>query len=97
MEAVSGITYRVLLTLVESVLSEGPELYASLQMSLPNMAEIEGQFQEKVRAWAELVRNKDRPEFVSRMKALRARLEAGNPDFGKAYENMYNIADERGG
>jgi len=97
MEAVSGITYRVLLTLVESVLSEDPELYASLQMSLPNMAEIEGRFQEKVRAWAELVRSKDRPEFVSRMKALRAGLEAGNPDFGRAYENMYNIAQGRDG
>ncbi|GAI64600.1 unnamed protein product, partial [marine sediment metagenome] len=31
------ITYKVLLTLVESVLSEDPELYASLQMNLPNI------------------------------------------------------------
>lgn len=91
MEAVSGITYKVLLTLVESVISEDPELYASLQMSLPNMMEIEKQFQKRGKMWADLVKNKDRQEFVKKMKTLRNKLEEGNPDFGKAYENMYRI------
>lgn len=90
-EAISGITYKVLLTLVESVLSESPELYASLQMSLPGIAETEKLFQEKARAWADLVKNKDRPEFVRQMKALKNRLEKDNPDFGKAYQNMYKL------
>jgi len=93
MEAISGITYKVLLTLVESVLSENPELYASLQMSLPNMTEVEKLFQQRGQIWADLVKNKDKQEFIKRMKALRSRLEEGNPDFGKAYENMYNIAE----
>jgi len=83
----------VLLTLVESVLSENPELYASLQMSLPNMTEVEKLFQQRGQIWADLVKNKDKQEFIKRMKALRSRLEEGNPDFGKAYENMYNIAE----
>jgi len=91
MGAISGITYKVLLTLVESVISEAPELYASLQMSLPNMAEIEKLFQQRVKTWADLVKNKDRQEFVKRMSALRSRFEKVNPDFGKAYENMYKI------
>ncbi len=91
MGAISGITYKVLLTLVESVISEAPELYASLQMSLPNMTEIEELFQQRGQIWADLVKNKDKQEFVDRMKALRSRLEEGNPDFGKAYENMYKI------
>jgi len=91
MEAISGITYKVLLTLVESVVSEDPELYASLQMSLPNMTEIEKLFQQRGQIWADLVKNKDKQEFIKRMKALRSRLEEGNPDFGKAYENMYKI------
>jgi len=93
MRAISGITYKVLLTLVESVISEDPELYASLQMSLPNMREIEKLFHERGQIWADLVKNKDRAEFVKRMKTLRDRLEEGNPDFGKAYENMYNIVE----
>ena len=93
MEAIGGITYKVLLTLVESVISEDPELYASLQMSLPGMTEIGKLFQSKGKVWADLVKSKDRQEFVKKMKALRSRLEEGNPDFGKAYENMYKIVD----
>ncbi len=93
MEAISGITYKVLLTLVESVISEAPELYACLQMSLPNMMKIEKLFQQRVKTWAGLVEKKDKQEFVDRMKALRSRLEEGNPDFGKAYENMYKIVE----
>ena len=93
MRAISGITYKVLLTLVESVISEDPELYASLQMSLPNIIGIEKLFQQRVKTWAGLVKNKDKQEFVKRMSALRSRLEEVNPDFGKAYENMYKIVE----
>ena len=87
-----GITYKVLLTLVESVISENPELYASIQMSLAGVPEIEALFQGKVAAWAEVVKNKDREAFVRQVKALKSRLEKDNPDFGKAYENMYRLA-----
>lgn len=92
-EAIGGITYKVLLTLVESVISEDPELYASLQMNLPNITEIEKLFQERAKVWADLVKNKDRQKFVQQMNVLRNRLKKGNPDFGKAYENMYRIAE----
>ena len=95
MEAISGITYKVLLTLVESVISEDPGLYASLQMSLPNMMEIEKLFQRRVKTWAGLVENKDKQKFVERMGALKSRFEKANPDFGKAYENMYKIVEGR--
>jgi len=93
MRAVGGTTYRVLLTLVESVISEDPELYASLQMSLPNMAEIEELFQRSSKTWADLVKDKDRQGFVKRMTALKDRLEKDNPDFGKAYQSMYKIME----
>jgi len=93
MGAISGITYKVLLTLVESVISEDPELYACLQMSLPNMMEIEKLFQKRGKIWADLVKNKDRQEFVKRMNALKSRFKKVNPDFGKAYENMYKIVE----
>ncbi len=92
-EGIGGITYKVLLTLVESVLSEDPEFYASLQMNLPNITEMEGLVQKKARVWADLVKNKDREKFIQQMKVLRNRLEKDNPDFGKAYENMYRIVE----
>lgn len=91
--ALGGITYKVLLTLVESVISENPELYASIQMNLPGVAEIEALFQEKAAEWAEMVRKKDRGAFIRQMKTLKSRLEKDNPEFGKAYENMYRLAE----
>jgi prephenate dehydrogenase len=91
--AVSSTTYKVLLTMIQSVLSEDPELYASLQMSLPRVTEFEGLFHNKVGEWAGLVAAKDRQEFVRRLKDLKNRLEEVSPDFGKAYEKMYRIVE----
>jgi len=86
MRAISGTTYKALLTLVESVISEDPEFYASLQMSLPNMTEIEELFQKSSKTWAELVQNKDRQEFVKRMNILKNSFKKDNPDFPKTSE-----------
>ena len=92
METIGGITYKVLLTLVESVILEDAEFYASLQMSLPNLPQIQRSFQKSCQEWADLVEKKDRREFAKRMEAIRGKFEANNPDFGKAYDNMYKIA-----
>ena len=86
-------TYKVLLTLIESVLSEDPELYASLQMNFPRVTDYEQLFREKTGEWAELVAGKDRQEFVRRMQALKTRLEQVAPDFVKSYEKMYRIVE----
>ncbi|MFC1593275.1 prephenate dehydrogenase [Candidatus Omnitrophota bacterium] len=91
--AIGSTTYKVLLTLVGSVISEDPELYATLQMNLPNVAEIETLFQKKAVAWTDLVKNKDRQEFTRRLHALKNSLAEGNLNFQKAYENMYRIID----
>ncbi|MBA7654437.1 T-protein [subsurface metagenome] len=88
---IGGITYKVLLTLVESVISEDPELYASIQMNLPDITEIEELFHQKVKEWVALVKNKDRQKFIRQMNALKDRLAKSDPDFGKAYENMYRL------
>ncbi len=93
MQAIGGSTYKVLLTLVGSVISEDPEFYASLQMSLPNMTEIEKLFQRSSETWADLIKNRDRQEFVNRMNTLKNRLEKGDLDLKKAYENMYKLAE----
>jgi len=92
MTGASGITYKALLTLVESVLSEDPALYASLQLSLPELPEIESLFTNKAASWTSLVKSGRRDEFVSRMSALKARLEAANPHFGESYHNLYRLS-----
>jgi prephenate dehydrogenase len=93
MEIAGSTTYKVLLILLESVLSEDPELYASIQMSLPKVTEFEKLFQSRAREWTELVGSKDRQEFVRRMKDLKDKLEKVAPDHVKAYENMYRIVE----
>ena len=93
MKEIGGTTYKVLLTLVESVISEDPELYASLQMSLPNIRQIEEQFLRKSKEWADLVNSGDRQEFVRRMSTLKNSLEKSDPDFGRAYQNMYRLLE----
>ncbi|MFC1979501.1 prephenate dehydrogenase [Chloroflexota bacterium] len=93
MRAVGGSTYKVLLTLVESVISEDPELYAALQMSLPDLVGIEELFQRNSGKWAALVRNKDGQGFINKIHALKNKLEKDDPDFGKAYDNMYKVVE----
>lgn len=93
LKAVGGSTYRVLTTLVESVVSEDPELYATLQMRLPYVTEVESLFQTNTARWAELVKNQDKPGFIKDMKALKSKFRKNNSSFGQAYKNMYKIME----
>jgi prephenate dehydrogenase len=93
MAATGSSTYKVLLTLIESVLSEDPELYASIQTNLPSVTRYESLFREKTGEWADLVAARDRREFVRRMKTVKAKLVKSAPDFEKSYEKMYRIVE----
>ncbi|MFC1932369.1 prephenate dehydrogenase [Chloroflexota bacterium] len=94
MKAIGGSTYKLLHTLTESVISEDPELYASLQVNLPKITEIHELFQRNSKTWGDIVKNKDKQEFVKRMSALKDRMEKSDPDFGMAYENMYKFLEK---
>jgi prephenate dehydrogenase len=71
------------------VLSEDPDLYASLQMNLKGMDEIHAAFQKNLTAWSEIVRNGDKDGFIRRMESLAAKRMNSAPDFKRAYEKMY--------
>ena len=90
---IGGSTYKLLRTLAESVVSEDADFYASLQMNLPGLPEMQELFQKNSAAWADMVKNKDRSGFAKKMNALRTSLEKSDPDFHKAYENMYKLLD----
>ncbi|MFC1953056.1 prephenate dehydrogenase [Chloroflexota bacterium] len=93
MATIAGPTYKVLLTLAESVITEDPELYGSLQMNLPDIQEIEELFLKSTNTWAEIVKNKDKQGFINRMNGLKYRLQRDDPDFGKSYEDMYKLLE----
>jgi len=88
---VAGASYKMLLTLAEAVASEETEFYASLQMMLPEIENIEGLFLEKSREWLDVVRRRDRLAFADKMKVVKRRLREVNPDYAKSYEFMHRL------
>ena len=91
---VGGATYKLLLTLAESVSSEEPVFYSNLHMSLPEMEQIEGLFLEKVEAWLNLVKSKNCAGFSSKMKHVKKRLKELDPEYEQAYRAMYRLLDD---
>ena len=92
---IGSTTYRVSLSMVSGVVAENPELYASLQMNLPDVVAMEKLFQGKTAEWVDLIAGKDRQEFIRRMRDLKNNFEKYSSDFGEAYENMYKIVEGR--
>jgi prephenate dehydrogenase len=90
---VSGSTYKLLLTLAESVITEDPEFCAALQMKLPNRDKVNRLLQSKLADWSDIVAKQDRQQFTQKMKALRHGLEQDDPELAKAYENMYKLIE----
>ena len=93
-EAVSGTTYRLLLTLAEAVVSENPDFYSSLQMNLPGIAKIEEFFIAKAGDWAAMVKDKDKQSFEDRMNYLKLKFAQEDPGFADAYDNAYRLLGE---
>ena len=90
---IGGSTYRVLTALAESVISEDPELYATLQMRLPGLSKLEDRLRKNAETWAGLVKRRDKKRFVHKFVALKKRFAENNADFGQAYGNMYKIME----
>ena len=91
MQKIGGTTFKLLCTLVESVISEDPQLYASLQMCLPEISKVESKYLKNTQIWAEMVQNKNVSGFAEKMNYLRNKLEKADPSFRHAYKNMYKI------
>jgi len=90
---VAGTTYRILFTLAEATALETPDLYASLQTSLPEMGKIEGLFIQKAEEWLSLVKRKDSAAMIKKMAQLKAKLVKLDSEFEKSYETMYKMLE----
>ena len=90
---VAGTTYRMLFTLAEVAALENPELFASLQLSLPELEEIESSFIEKANEWLNLIKQKDRAAITSKMEHLKSKLMKASRDYEKSYEIMYKMLE----
>ena len=90
---VAGTTYRMLFTLAEVAALENPELFASLQLSLPELEKIESSFIEKANEWLNLIKQKDRAAITSKMEQLKAKLMKASRDYERSYEIMYKMLE----
>jgi prephenate dehydrogenase len=94
-ESTSGVTFRVLMTLIGSVLSEEPTLYAAIQTQLPELPALESDFIRRATEWADLVKNKDGTAFAARMAELKTLLEQRTLCCEQAYHNMYRLDETK--
>jgi prephenate dehydrogenase len=90
---VAGTTYRMLFTLAEATALENPELFSSLQFSLPEMEKIENLFIEKAREWLNLIRQKDPEAVAAKMDSLKSKLMKKSRDYERSYEMMYKMLE----
>ncbi len=90
---VAGTTYRMLFTLAEATALENPELYASLQLSLPELEKLENRFLEKACEWLKLIQNKDREAIAQRIEQLRTKLMTSGSMHTRSYEVMYKMLE----
>lgn len=90
---VAGTTYRMLFTLAEATALETPDLYANLQISLPEMGKIEALFIRKAEEWLSLVKKKDTAAIAEKLEKLKAKLVETDGEFEKSYETMYKMLE----
>jgi prephenate dehydrogenase len=90
---VAGTTYQMLFTLAEATAMENPELFASLQFSLPEMEKLEKLLIEKAREWLQLIKQKDPEAVAAKMAILKSKLLKASRDYEKSYEIMYKMLE----
>ena len=90
---VAGTTYNMLLTLAEATALETPDLFATLQTSLPELGKIEDRFIAKAEEWLNLVKQKDSAALVKKLEQLKAKLVKADKDYEKSYATMYKMLE----
>ena len=90
---VAGTTYQMLFTLAEATALENPELFASLQFTLPKMEKIESLLIEKAREWLRLIKQKDPEAIAIKMNSLKSNLMKTSRDYERSYKIMYKMLE----
>jgi prephenate dehydrogenase len=90
---VAGTTYRLLFTLAEATAMEAPDLFSSLQFSLPEMEKFEKLFVEKACEWLNILKHRDSEAVAVKMGKLKSKLVKVSLDYEKSYEIMYKMLE----
>ncbi len=90
---VAGTTYRMLFTLAEATALETPDLFATLQLSLPEIDSLEKLFMQKAQEWLSLIKQKDPAALAKKMEQLKTKLMKNSSDYARSYEIMYKMLE----
>jgi prephenate dehydrogenase len=90
---VAGTTYRMLFILAEATAMENPELFSSLQFSLPEMEKLEKLVIEKACEWLNLIKQNNPDAVATKMDLLKSKLRKASRDHEKSYEIMYRMLE----
>jgi len=92
LKELGGTTFKLQLVLSESVLSEDPGLYASIQMSNTYSAQYLDKLMSSALTLRDHVTTKDMKSFSQLYRDLQTLLSR-DKDFAKAYERMYRALE----
>lgn len=82
-----GTTFSLQLLVAESVFSENPNLYSSIQLDNPAFKRVVGELRGAVERWSGLVLRGEREGFVKAFEEVRRSL-ARDPAFAEAYQRF---------
>jgi hypothetical protein len=83
----------MLFILAEATAMENPELFSSLQFSLPEMEKLEKLVIEKACEWFNLIKQKNPEAVAAKMDLLKSKLRKASRDHEKSYEIMYRMLE----
>jgi len=92
LKKLGGTTFALQLVLAEAVMTEDPDLYASIQMGNVHTAECQERFIERARILKEQIANKDVRGFQQFYADVRSSMSKDR-DFAVAYERMYRALE----
>lgn len=93
---VSGVSYKLLLTMVEAVVSEEAELAASIQMGLPEIDKLGEILSDKTKEWLKIIKQKEKTAFVEKVETVKSKLAKADPQYARSYESMYRMLEAVG-
>ena len=92
LKRLGGTTFTLQLTLSESVMTESPELYASIQMNDEYTVRYLDRFLSKAKAVRDWIAKKDAKSFTEFYSSAQTSLSK-DEDFSKSYERMYRALE----
>jgi prephenate dehydrogenase len=90
-----GTTFQLQLVLAESVISEDPSLYSSIQTRNPSFHHLLDNFMDYTKELIQLIKNGDEETFVKYFKDLKTYFSS-DPEYDKAYEKFYKALESIG-